>query len=74
MWEFKWEEERKKKKLRKMAEIFGSSKTQVRAIKSQLAVRKWLRPFVLICVYRYTLCHILEDPNFSIHPVGETQI
>jgi hypothetical protein len=40
MWVHKWEEEKNKNKLRKMAESFGRNKTRVRAIKSQLAIRK----------------------------------
>jgi hypothetical protein len=48
MWEHKWEEEKYKKKLTKMAEGFVPNKTQVRVIKPQLPVRKGLRPFVLI--------------------------
>ena len=60
MWEHKWEEEKKKKKLRKIAEGFGPDKTQFRAIKSQLAVRKSIRPFVLI------LCLPLHNsPHFT---------
>jgi len=40
MWQHKWEEEKNKKKLSKMAESFGPNKTRVRANKSQLAIRK----------------------------------
>lgn len=48
----------KKKKLRKIAEGFASSKTQIRAIKSQLAIRKGLRPFVLkLCLPLHTSSH-----------------
>jgi len=47
-----------KNKLRKMAEGFGPSKTHVRAIKSQLAIKKGLRPFVLIpCLPLHTWPH-----------------
>jgi len=58
MWEHKCEEEKNKNKLRKMAENFGPNKTQVRAIKSQLTIRKGLRPFLLIlCLPLHTSPH-----------------